>query len=284
MRRTALRWLSPAGFLRLSWTEWGPAERAGPPVVCVHGLLRTGRDFDGLAAALAARGRRVLCPDMPGRGESDRLPDPKLYRNDVYASACAHLLAALGDGEVDWVGTSMGGILGMMLAAQPNSPLRRLVLNDVGALIPAAAVARIAAYARQFPAVSDLAEGEALIRRLYAGFGRLPDTVWRHLAETTFEQDHGALRPRFDPPIAETFAQAEAKDVDLSALWGAVRAETLILRGEESDVLPAEVAACMAQARHARLVTLPGCGHAPLLWAEAEAAIVAEFLDRGHAP
>lgn len=284
MRQGALRWLSPAGFFRLVWTAWGPAESDSPPVVCVHGLLRTGRDFDGLAAALASRGRRVLCPDMPGRGASDRLPDPALYRNDVYAAACAHLLAHLGEGPVDWVGTSMGGIVGMILAAQPNTPIRRLVLNDIGALVPAAAIARIAAYAQAFPTVADLDEAEAAIRRLYAPFGDLPDAVWRHLAATSFVPSPSGLRPHFDPAIAQAFAGTEAKDVDLSPLWSAVRAETLILRGEHSDVLPAEVAARMAEGPHVRVVTIAGCGHAPALWDEREIALVARFLEHGHAP
>lgn len=283
MKQGALRWLSPAGFFRLVWTAWGPAESDAPPVVCVHGLLRTGRDFDGLAAALAARGRRVLCPDMPGRGASDRLPAPSLYRNDVYAAASAHLLACLGEGPVDWVGTSMGGVIGMILAAQPNTPIRRLVLNDIGALIPGAAIARIASYAQAFPTVADLTEAEATIRRLYAPFGALPDAVWRHLAETSFTVAANGLVPHFDPAIVEAFAGAEAKDVDLSALWSAVRAETLILRGEHSDVLPAEVARRMAEAPQARLVTIPGCGHAPALWDEREIALIARFLEHGHA-
>ncbi len=284
MRQGALRWLSPAGFFRLAWTEWGSAHGDDPPIVCVHGLLRTGRDFDGLAAGLASRGRRVLCPDMPGRGASDRLPDPSLYRNDIYVAACAHLLAHLGEGPVDWVGTSMGGIVGMMLAAQPNTPIRRLVLNDIGASIPAVAIARIAAYAQAFPSVADLAEAEVVIRRFYAPFGDLPAEVWRHLAETSFVATEQGLRPHFDPAIAQAFASMEAKDVDLSALWAAVRVETLILRGEASDVLPAEVAARMAEAPHARLVTIAGCGHAPALWNTREIALVARFLDQGHAP
>ena len=284
MRQAALRWLSPVGFFRLAWTEWGSSYGDAPPIVCVHGLLRTGRDFDGLAAGLASRGRRVLCPDMPGRGASDRLPDPSLYRNDIYAAACAHLLAHLGEGPVDWIGTSMGGIVGMMLAAQPNTPIRRLVLNDIGASIPAAAIARIASYAQSFPTVADLDEAEALIRRLYAPFGDLPAAVWRHLAQTSFVATESGFVPHFDPAIAEAFAGIDAKDVDLSALWSAVRVETLILRGEVSDVLPAEVAARMAEAPHARLVTIAGCGHAPALWNTREIALVARFLDQGHAP
>ena len=131
MRRHQLRYLLPMGFFALAWTEWGPED--GLPVVCVHGLTRNGRDFDALAAALAAEGRRVLCPDLPGRGASDRLPDPSLYVPPTYIAALSHLLARL-DGPVDWVGTSLGGICGMVVAATPGHPIRRLSDDPVHSL------------------------------------------------------------------------------------------------------------------------------------------------------
>ncbi len=133
MRDGAVRWLSPAGFFTMRWWEWGPAD--GAPVICVHGLTRSGRDFDPLARALGDAGRRVICPDLPGRGASDWLPDPMLYQPPVYIAALSHLLARL-DGPVDWVGTSLGGICGIGLAATPGHPIRRLVLNDIGCFVP----------------------------------------------------------------------------------------------------------------------------------------------------
>lgn len=287
MTPRTLLWLSPEGFHRLCWSEWGTTAGHVPPVICVHGLTRTGRDFDALADALAARGRRVLCPDMPGRGRSDWLGDPSLYRNDIYASACAHLLATLGEGPVDWVGTSMGGLIGMILAAAPRTPIRRLVLNDVGAAIPAAALARIGEYLGRRLHFPDLAAAEAHLRRVHAPFGTLPDSVWRHLTETSMVPTADGLVPHYDPAIAVAFAANTsrdadtAQDIDLWPLWNRVQAETLLLRGEDSDLLTLATAERMAAAPHVRLVTIPGCGHAPALFDPAQIDIVVRFLEEG---
>lgn len=279
-REGRVRWLSPAGFHRLAWTEWGPPE--GAPVVCVHGLTRTGRDFDALAAALAGRGRRVLCPDMPGRGASDRLPDPSLYRNDIYAGACAHLLAILGEAPADWVGTSMGGIIGMMLAAMPNTPIRRLVVNDVGPFIPAASLARIGAYLGQVWRFTDLAAAEAHTRKAYAPFGTLTDAQWRHLAETSVRpHPEGGYRLHYDPAIAEAF-RAPAEDIAFWPIWERITAPTLVLRGEHSDLLLPETAARMARKPDVRVQTIAGCGHAPALFDPSQIDPVAAFLEEGH--
>lgn len=280
-RQRRLRWLSPAGFHGLAWTEWGPPD--GVPVICVHGLTRTGRDFDALAAALAARGRRVLCPDMPGRGGSDRLPDPSLYRNDVYAGACAHLLAMLGDVPVDWVGTSMGGLIGLILAAMPGTPIRRLVVNDVGPFIPAASLARIGEYLGREWHFPDLAAAEAHTRKAYAPFGALTDAAWRHLTETSVRpHPEGGYRLHYDPAIAAQFREP-AQDVELWPLWDRIAIPTLVLRGAESDLLLPDTAARMAEKPGVRLATVPGCGHAPALLDAAQIDLVAAFLEEAPA-
>ncbi|WP_333669869.1 alpha/beta hydrolase [Elioraea tepidiphila] len=275
-REGRLRWLSPVGFHRLAWTEWGPAD--GAPVVCVHGLTRTGRDFDFLAAALAERGRRVLCPDMPGRGASDRLPDPSLYRNDIYAGACAHLLATFGDRRIDWVGTSMGGIIGMIVAAMPNAPIRRLVINDVGPSIPAAALARIGEYLGRVWSFPDLAAAEAHTRKAYAPFGALTDAQWRHLTETSVRPlAGGGFRLHYDPAIAEPFRTAP-QDMEFWPAWEHIAAPSLVLRGEASDLLLPETAARMAAKPAVRVQTIPGCGHAPALLDAVQIGLVTDFL------
>lgn len=280
-REGRIRWLSPAGFHRLAWTEWGPPD--GAPLVCVHGLTRTGRDFDALAAALAARGRRVLCPDMPGRGGSDPLPDPSLYRNEVYAGACAHLLATLGDAPVDWVGTSMGGLIGMILAAMPGTPIHRFVINDVDPFVPATALARIGEYLGRAWVFPDLAAAEAHTRRAYAPFGDLTDAQWRHLTETSVRPlPEGGFRLHYDPAIAAPFREPPA-DVELWPLWKRVAVPTLVLRGAESDLLLAETAARMAEKPGVRLATVPGCGHAPPLLDPSQIDLVTAFLEEGHA-
>jgi pimeloyl-ACP methyl ester carboxylesterase len=271
-----LRYLLGGAFHGLAWTEWGPPE--GAPVVCVHGLTRGGRDFDVLARALAAEGRRVLCPDLPGRGASDWLPDPMLYTPPSYAVALGHLLARL-DGPVDWVGTSLGGICGMLVAAAEGHPLRRLVLNDIGSRVPSTAADRIAAYVKLPLAFDDVAALEAHLRQVHAPFGPLGDAQWRHLAETSARRlPDGRIGLHYDPGIAVPFEHAPTGPVDLSLVWSRVKLPVLLLRGAESDILDAETAQEMALRREVRLVTLPGIGHAPALMDPAQVEAVAAFL------
>jgi pimeloyl-ACP methyl ester carboxylesterase len=278
MRHGRLRYLLGAAFHTLAWTEWGPAD--GAPVLCVHGLTRNGRDFDALAAALAASGRRVFCPDLPGRGASDRLPDPMLYTPPSYVVALSHLLARI-EGPVDWVGTSLGGICGMMVAAAPGQPIRRLVLNDIGARVPAGALSRIADYVRMELSFADLPALEAHLRLVHAPFGPLTDAEWRHLAETSARhRADGRVGLHYDPAIGEPFAKGETGTLDLGGLWSRVAVPVLLLRGAQSDVLTAETAREMASRPEVELVEWPGMGHAPALMEPAQVARVADFLMR----
>ncbi|WP_198370320.1 alpha/beta fold hydrolase [Roseomonas rosulenta] len=277
MRDGAVRWLSPAGFFTLRWWEWGPAD--GAPVVCVHGLTRNGRDFDALAQALGAAGRRVICPDLPGRGASDWLPDPMLYQPPVYIAALSHLLARI-DGPVDWVGTSLGGICGMAIAATPGHPIRRLVLNDIGAFVPQEAMARIRDYMGQEPVFPDLASLEAHLRLVHAPFGPLSDAQWQHLAETSARRADGGVALHYDPAIARPIVAQEAQALDMAALWSAVRLPVLLIRGAESDILLPETAAEMAARPNVELAEIARAGHAPALVDPVQIALVAGFLAR----
>lgn len=272
--------LSPHGFHRVAYYEWGdPANQN--VVVCVHGLTRNGRDFDVLAEALEST-HRIIAVDMPGRGISDWLADPNDYAFPTYLATLAALIARSGAETVDWVGTSMGALLGMVLAAQPKSPLRRLVINDAGPLIEPAALARIREYVGRDPVFATYADADAYIRAVSAPFGRLDDAHWDHLTRTTVrEQDDGTWRLRYDPGIAIPFRNAAAP-TDLWLIWDAIRCPTLVLRGAVSDLLSASTAQQMsARGPRPQVLEFSGVGHAPTLLVPEQFEPVAAFLREG---
>ncbi len=279
MQAGYVRCLSLAGFHRMAYVDWRPAQpSAAPPVVCVHGLSRNGRDFDRLAASLSA-GRRVICPDMAGRGQSDWLREPAVYGYPQYCADATVLLSRLDTEQVDWIGTSMGGLVGMMLAAQPQSPIRRLVLNDVGPVIPAAALQRIGSYVGKDPRFDDLAGVEAYLREIHVGFGTIDDAGWRHLAEHSHRRlPDGKLGLAYDPGIARGFSAAVSADIDLTPVWDKVRCPVLVLRGAASDLLLAETARRMAD--KAEVVEIADAGHAPSLTTPEQIEIVRSWLAR----
>jgi pimeloyl-ACP methyl ester carboxylesterase len=270
----------PDGPLEIACTAWG-RPGVGRSVVCLHGLTRNGRDFDRLAAALAAPGRHVICPDMPGRGRSGWLDDPSRYTVPVYADLSLNLLQALGLGRVDWVGTSMGGLIGMTLAARKDSPIARLVLNDIGPLVPKEALALIADHVGRDPRFDDVDALEAHLRAIHAGFGELDDAAWRHLARHGARPTgDGRLALAYDPRIAEAFREQAEEDLDLWEVYDAVTCPTLVLRGGDSLLLTATTAREMTErGPRAEIVTFPGVGHAPSLMVEAQIAVVRRFLD-----
>lgn len=270
--------LLPQGFVDLAYVQWGPA--GGRTVVCAHGLTRNARDFDVLARALAARGMRVVAVDFPGRGRSAWLAGPAQYAFPVYLGAMAALIARLDVAELDWVGTSMGGLAGMMLAAQGRTPLARLVVNDVGPFIPKASLERIGSYVGATPRFASLDEVEAHLRRVAAPFGRLTDAQWRHLAEHSAVRDGGTWRLHHDPAIGEAFKATPPADIDLWAVWDAIAQPVLVVRGADSDLLLPETAAEMTRRgpRHVELVEFEGCGHAPALMAEEQVEAILRFL------
>ena len=277
MREKTLACLGPHGFHRLQYHEWGDAEN--PDVlICAHGLTRNGRDFDDLARTLCAR-YRVLCPDLPGRGKSEWLTHKEDYAYPVYCADMAALIARSGAQTVDWIGTSMGGLIGMLLAAQPHSPVRRLVINDVGPFIPKSSLERIAAYVGKSVSYETFEAFEQYIRVVSAPFGPLTDAQWRHLAETSARRsDVEQWTTNYDPGIASPFKKAIA-DVELWPFWDLIRCPVLLLRGQDSDVLRAETAREMTtRGPQAKLVEFPGIGHAPMLMAPDQIAAVEEFF------
>ncbi len=276
--------LSPHGFHRVAYHEWGdPAN--GRVVICVHGLTRNGRDFDVLAEALAPT-HRVLAVDMPGRGESEWLRVADDYVFTTYLGTLTALIARANVTSVAFVGTSMGGLLGLVLAAQPGTPIERLVVNDVGPVLDVAALKRIGQYVGQDPSFASFAELEAYIRTVSAPFGPHDDAQWHHLAATTARQrPDGRWGLSYDPGIGVPFSSDPAQ-VGLWQLWDAIRCPVLVTRGESSDLLSAATAQAMTErGPRATLRTFAGVGHAPTFMVADQIAAVTEFLgaDAGEA-
>jgi pimeloyl-ACP methyl ester carboxylesterase len=280
MKHDSLLCLDSAGFHRVRYYEWGDPDN-DRVVICVHGLTRNGRDFDFLAQSLAAD-FRVICPDVAGRGASDWLAAKKDYGYPQYLSDLAALIARVTGGEaqtVSWVGTSMGALAGLMMAAMPNTPIARLVVNDAGMFIPKAALERIGRYVGKDPRFASVDALETHLRCVSAPFGPLTEEQWRHLTLHGAKQHpDGSWGHAYDPAIGRAF-EGELRDVDLSAYWDAITCPTLILRGGDSDLLPRATAEAMTQrGPRAKLVEFPGVGHAPMLLEDAQVAVVRDFL------
>ena len=263
----------------LSYADWGAAG-AAPTVVCVHGLTRNGRDFDHLARVLA-EDRRVICPDIAGRGLSDPLTDPQHYALPTYVGHMVQLLSRLGLDEVDWVGTSMGGLIGMGVAAMEASPIRRLVLNDVGPFLPKAALERINTYLGLDLRFASLDALEAHLREIHAGFGPLTDAEWRHLAEhSAARREDGRFGLNYDQRLGQPMTTGPIEDIDLWPVWDQIRCPVLVLRGIDSDLLlPATAAEMTRRGPKAEVVEVDGTGHAPALMAKDQIAIVSAWLN-----
>jgi pimeloyl-ACP methyl ester carboxylesterase len=278
----AVQCLSPAGLHTMRYTQWGDA-RNPHVLICVHGLTRVGRDFDRLARDVAGR-YRVVCPDVVGRGASDRLRNPAYYALPQYVADMVTLIARLDVERVAWVGTSMGGLIGMGLAGLEQSPVARLVLNDVGPRMELGALARIGAYVGQPLRFGSLDEATAYIRAVSAGFAMRDAEQWREITATVIRRDGDGFVLHYDPAIglpmqAMTAETVAAGEVALWKLYDAIRCPTLLLRGEQSDLLSAATAAEMgSRGPRARQVVFPGVGHAPMLFEPAQIAAVRDFL------
>jgi len=279
-RRDSVLGLSPSGFHRISYTEYG--DPANPHVVvCAHGLTRNAHDFDYLADRLSAR-FRLVCVDVVGRGESDWLPEPSAYGYPQYLADMATLLARVHAEQVDWIGTSMGGLIGTMLAAQPGTPIRKLVINDIGPFVPRAALKRIATYVGTAPEFASMDEAEQYIRTVYAQYGPLSDEQWAYLARHSVRsRPGGAYAMHYDPNIRQMFTLAAMIGVDIWQTWDRVRCPVLVLRGEDSDLLLPETALKMGtRGPLATVVEIGQCGHAPALFDPAHIDLIGDWLSR----
>jgi pimeloyl-ACP methyl ester carboxylesterase len=288
-RQHTVQCASPAGLHHMAYVEWG--DPANPRVlVCVHGLSRVGRDFDRLARALAHE-YRVVCPDVVGRGASGWLANPMLYGIAQYVSDMVTLIARLNVPQVDWFGTSMGGLIGMSLAGLADSPIKRhgkMIVNDVGPAIEAAALQRIGSYigiARTFGSVD---EAVAAIKLTSASFGLKTEAHWRELAELVIRKnDDGTYRLHYDMRIGDAFRAATpeaaaAGEKLLWNLWANIKADVLVVRGEQSDLLSRATLQHMLDSNPlAKSVEIAGVGHAPMFWDEDQIKIAKDFFLKG---
>jgi len=289
-RLNSVQCSSPAGLHRVAYKEWGDADN--PKVlVCVHGVTRVGDDFDHLARALCDE-YRVVCPDIVGRGRSGRLRDPAYYTVPQYVADMVTLVARVtaraGNEDVAWFGTSMGGLVGMALAALEDSPVKKLVLNDIGPVLDGAALQRIGDYIGQDVRFPSFAAGAEFVKAVSASFGPHSDDEWRKLAADVLRQGgDGQWERHYDLNLAQPFRaitpeRAAQDEAALWAAWDAIRCPTLLVRGEHSDLLSRATAQQMTQrGPRPRLVEIPGVGHAPTFVHDDQIAIArAFFIDR----
>lgn len=281
--RQSVQCISPAGLHRMSYKEWGDPQNS-KVLICVHGVTRVADDFDALAQALQDE-YRVICPDVVGRGQSDFLPNPQLYQIPQYVSDMVTLLARLNAQTVDWFGTSMGGLIGLILASMKQNPVRKLILNDVGPSLNFDGLKRIGELISQDVRFDTFAQGAQFIREVSASFGSHTEAQWDKLARDVLKQNaDGKWVRHYDLSLAipvqattpETAAFAEKM---LWAAYDAISCKTLLVRGSESDLLSVETAQQMqVRGPRARLVEIAGVGHAPTFVHADQIAIAKDFL------
>jgi pimeloyl-ACP methyl ester carboxylesterase len=280
-RTASVLGLSTKGFHKIAYVEWAPGAK-GVPTVCLHGLTRQGRDFDFLASQLAKQGRWVVCPDLPGRGRSEFLADPDDYALPQYCADMNALIARLGAPEIDWVGTSLGGLVGIVLAGMPGSCIRRLVVNDIGPYVSSTGLMRIGSYLREMPATfANLDQAEGYFRRILAPYGDLSDEQWRHITTHSVRWDrmHNLFLMLCDREIARGFRSAWFASLNIWNYWEQISAPTLILHGAKSDLLTPQLCEEMiVRNPNAVVHRFDECGHVPPLFEPHQINLVTDFL------
>lgn len=274
--------LSEEGFHQIAYTEWG-TKSSTRPLICVHGLTRNRLDFIDLAEYLSSHGKHVFCPDIVGRGDSDWLKNPLHYTYEQYLADMTTMIARTDAREIDWLGTSMGGLIGMLLAAQNNTPIRRLILNDVGAQIPVKAITRLSKYAEKDPAFTSIEEAKNHFKNIYADFGPLTEEQWQRLTTHSVKEvapgkfitklDHGVKSNPAKSKLAWQILLHPHKalegtlfDIDLWHVWRNVTCPVLIIRGKRSDMLLPSIVNKMQEIHpQTDLIEVDDAGHAPAL-------------------
>lgn len=269
------------GFHRINYLEWGQNKK-GDPIICVHGLTRNARDFDKLALKLSDT-YRLLCPDIVGRGESDRLHDPEQYGYAQYNSDMNALIARLDVDALTWIGTSMGGIIGMILASLPKTPVKRLILNDIGPLIPRSALTTIGEYVGRAPTFTSKQDVEAYIKDVYSQFGPMTQTDWKHMVHHSSRKvSPNRWRLKYDRRIGKAYRKnIPYSDYDMWDTWDKITCPVLLIRGENSKLLTSETAHEMTKrGPKATLVTIENVGHTPTLNDAYQIGLIKDWLSQ----
>lgn len=266
------------GEHRIVYQDWGREDNPNI-LICVHGLTRNSHDFDYLAEKLSSK-YRVIAPDIVGRGSSDWLPDHRLYTIEQYINDMTLLIKHLGATSVDWLGTSLGGIIGMMMAAMPQSPIKRLILNDIGAVITQDAIALLANSLAKVPTFKTLEELRTFLMQAYAHTGTHKEEDWDYMSRYDHRiNEDGTYNRNYDPKLLHSMGPILNADIDLWQFWKAVVCPTLIMHGENSMILTADICQQMlATNPHASLVTLPGVGHTPSFMQPSHIEVVTKWL------
>jgi pimeloyl-ACP methyl ester carboxylesterase len=289
---------SQEGFHKTTYSEWGYDDKQDTAVLCVHGLTRNRHDFDPLAQSLSAEGHHVFCPDIVGRGDSDWFRNSKHYNYQQYLMDMNNLIARTGAQRIDWIGTSMGGLIGMILASLPHTPIRSLILNDIGPQLPVQALERLNQYVGRKAQFGNLTEAKDYFKTIYSAFGSLTEEQWDFITQHSIqEQPSGVYVPKLDPNIKTTKPGTQLLkelfvnphralegiffDIDLWYLWRNVRCPVLVIHGENSDLLLPEYIKQM-QRNHSDVTVLEvaNAGHAPILFHPQEHEEIAHWLWR----
>lgn len=275
--------LNPQGFHRVVYYEWGDPHN-DQVVLCVHGLTRNGRDFDWLAEKLAAD-YRVVCPDIVGRGKSDYLRDSARYNYPQYMADLTALIARLGVQKVHWVGTSMGGLIAMMLASLPQNPIKKLVLNDIGPFVPKEGLERLMKYVPKAHAFSQFEEASEFFKTTLMGYKDVSAQTWKKVVEQSITWDPvgKTWNTTYDPAVASTIDLKKVADVDFWTYWEKIACPVLAFHGDNSDILRADTVAQMAQKPRVKTVSFPKQGHALSLATDTQIGLIQDFLQEDTA-
>lgn len=285
-RETTITCNNSEGTHKVVYSDWG--QENAQVIMCIHGLTGNGHDFDYLAPNLVECGYRVIAIDLAGRGRSDFLPNPLDYNYTQYNQDILAVLTHLNLNKpqsIDWLGVSLGGLLGIALAAEKDTPIRRLILNDVGPEVPKKAVKFILRIIKKLYKFKNLAKLEKRMRQTRGlTWGPVTDEQWQHMAEHNFRNiSKGKISYAYDEKISHIFKYQPTGDVDLWPLWQQIKCPTLVLRGEKSVILPKDILEKMKLTA----VNFPidthvfeGCGHVPSLMAPDQITVIKNWLEK----